>query len=217
MRRPALSYANVMSTIAVFIALGGTSYAVARNSIGTAQLKAGAVTSGKVRDGTLIAKDLAPGLLPGRGPRGPLGAPGPPGAAGAPGATGPAGSAGPGPAEAWQALSFTNGWSNYGAGWETGSYRRDQLGVVRLRGLVTRASGTPAGTIAILPPGYRPQRPRIFVLQSGESPTPALVIVQADGAIVWSTGAFTEADWTSLDGLSFDTEPTTDVPSGGTD
>ena len=34
MRRPQLSYANVMSTIAVFIALGGTSYAVARNSVG---------------------------------------------------------------------------------------------------------------------------------------------------------------------------------------
>ena len=33
--RPQLSYANVVSTGALFVALGGTSYAVARNSVGT--------------------------------------------------------------------------------------------------------------------------------------------------------------------------------------
>ncbi len=49
--RRRLTYANVMSTIAVFIALGGVSYAVIRlpaNSVGTKQLKAHAVTKGKL-------------------------------------------------------------------------------------------------------------------------------------------------------------------------
>lgn len=84
MKRPAVSYANVMSTVAVFIALGGTSYAVARNSIGNAQLKSNAVTSSKVRNGSLTAKDLTrSALLTGtRGPRGPGGPPGTAGARG---------------------------------------------------------------------------------------------------------------------------------------
>ncbi len=43
--RGKLSFANVMSMIAVMIALGGTSYAagLARNSVGSTQIKTGAV------------------------------------------------------------------------------------------------------------------------------------------------------------------------------
>ena len=88
--RARLSYANVMATIAVFLALTGTTYAATK--IGTAQLRngavtnpklaAGSVTSGKVKDRTLRAKDFAFGQLP-RGPRGPQGARGPQGPAGA--------------------------------------------------------------------------------------------------------------------------------------
>jgi hypothetical protein len=91
MRHPSLTYANVMSTLGVFIALGGTSYAVARNSIGTPQLKSGAVTSDKVRDGTLEAKDLARSVLRSvpRGPRGKDGPSGPAGPAGSAGSRGP--------------------------------------------------------------------------------------------------------------------------------
>ncbi|MBS1870110.1 MAG: hypothetical protein JSS99_10625 [Actinobacteria bacterium] len=79
--RPRLSYANVMSTLAVFLALGGTSYAVARNSIGTRELKDNAVTSRKVRDGAIGRADLARGIVQ-PGPRGPRGAQGPVGPVG---------------------------------------------------------------------------------------------------------------------------------------
>lgn len=199
MRRPHLSYANVMSTIAVFVALGGTSWAVARNSVGNRELKNGAVTSAKVRDGTLTSKDLAPGTALARGQRGPAGPSGP---------IGPVGPQGPGtgPAEGWRALPFTDGWSNYGSMWEAAAFRKDQLGIVRLRGLATRASGLPGGTIAVLPPGYRPQRARIFAVHTGEPHGVGRVNVLADGAITWSSGAGTETDYTSLDGVSFDTE-----------
>jgi hypothetical protein len=81
MKRRGFTYANVMSTIALFIALGGTSYAVARNSIGTAQLKNNAVTSGKVRNHSLTATDLASSVLS-SGRRGPRGAAGPAGGTG---------------------------------------------------------------------------------------------------------------------------------------
>ena len=69
--RPRLTYANVVSTLCLFILLGGTAWAVAANSVGTTQLKKGAVTNpklaanavgtGKVIDHSLFARDLAPG------------------------------------------------------------------------------------------------------------------------------------------------------------
>ena len=46
--RQRLTYANVMATLGVFLGLGGTAWAVAANSVGTAQLKNGAVTNPKL-------------------------------------------------------------------------------------------------------------------------------------------------------------------------
>lgn len=97
--RKRLTYANVMATAAVFLALGGTTWAATK--VGTAQLRNGAVTTiklapsavtgAKVKDRSLLAKDFKLGQLP-RGPRGPQGATGPRGPAGAAGAlTGRAG------------------------------------------------------------------------------------------------------------------------------
>jgi hypothetical protein len=71
--RPQLTYANVMATIAVFIALGGVSYAalkLPKNSVGTKQIKNGAVTPPKVSPATVTmfkgAKgDTGPQGLPG--------------------------------------------------------------------------------------------------------------------------------------------------------
>ena len=71
-----LSYANVMSSLALFIALGGVSWAAATlpaNSVGKRQLKDNAVTGEKVANGSLRAADFARGALP-AGPQGPAGA-----------------------------------------------------------------------------------------------------------------------------------------------
>ncbi|HEX6665022.1 MAG TPA: hypothetical protein VF081_00325 [Solirubrobacterales bacterium] len=46
--RQRLTYANVMSTIAVFVALGGATAFAAQKMIGTNQLKAGSVRTGKI-------------------------------------------------------------------------------------------------------------------------------------------------------------------------
>jgi hypothetical protein len=188
---PRLSYANVMSTIAVFLALGGTSYAVAVNSIGERQLRKGSVTSAKVRDGTLQVRDLAASLrnLPARGPRGPQG---PPGASG--------GSASA-PPEAWQPLTLVNGWTSFDPAYETPSFRREG-GRVYLRGLMTLGSGLPAGgmTVGTLPPGYRPSKRLIFVVRG-------LTLVGIDvlpsGELLWYGDAQAEKDFTGLDGISF--------------
>ena len=51
MRKPKLTYANVMSSVAVFLALGGVSYAAIR-------IPANSVTSVQIRDRSILAQDL---------------------------------------------------------------------------------------------------------------------------------------------------------------
>jgi hypothetical protein len=111
--RARLTYANLMATIAVFIALGGSSYAALRitskdvpkdaltgadikkltgrdvtnNSLTGADVKK--LRSADVADGSLLGADFAAGQLP----AGPKGDPGPMGDAGAPGEPGPTASA----------------------------------------------------------------------------------------------------------------------------
>lgn len=75
----------VISLIALFVALGGTTYAATSlptNSVGTAQLRQGAVTKTKINKKTIEA------LKGQRGPRGATGAEGPQGQTGQQGATG---------------------------------------------------------------------------------------------------------------------------------
>lgn len=75
--RKKLTYANVMSSLAVFLVLGGATAVAAghlgKNSVGTAQLKPGAVTGKKIRsqaitganikDGSVSPSDIAPNSI----------------------------------------------------------------------------------------------------------------------------------------------------------
>jgi hypothetical protein len=78
----------VVATIALLVALGGTSVAAVGNvplfSVGTPQLKSNAVISAKVKNRSLLRVDFAAGQLP-AGPTGPQGPAGPAGPAGPPG------------------------------------------------------------------------------------------------------------------------------------
>lgn len=81
--RPRLTYANVIATLALFLAVsGGAAYAASqlgKNTVGTTQLKRNAVTGVKVKDRSLLASDFKAGELP-VGERGAQGVPGAPGA-----------------------------------------------------------------------------------------------------------------------------------------
>lgn len=103
-RKP--SPAVVVSSLALFVALGGTSYAaiaLPNNSVGSAQIKpravkgsdirASAITSTKVKAGSLLRTDFKTGELP-AGAAGPEGTPGLKGDAGAAGAAGTKGADG---------------------------------------------------------------------------------------------------------------------------
>jgi hypothetical protein len=116
-----LTYANVMATIAVFVALGGSSYAavtLGKNSVRSKHIKNGevktvdlatnAVTSAKVKNGSLLAADFGAGQLP----------------AGAPGAPGPAGAKGDAGANGTNGTNGTSGAKLFGYVSETGAVSR---------------------------------------------------------------------------------------------
>lgn len=90
--RSRLTYANVISTLCLFIVLGGGAYAATqlpKNSVGTKQLKSNAVTGQKIKKATIDASKLTPAAMasltsvpgaPGAaGPQGSQGAQGPQG------------------------------------------------------------------------------------------------------------------------------------------
>jgi len=104
--RSKLSYANVVATVALFIAMGGTGYAayslprnsvgareLRRDAVGSSELRDNSVTSSRVRDRSLGLQDLsasareslrgAPGPVGATGPKGDQGMVGPPGPNGA--------------------------------------------------------------------------------------------------------------------------------------
>ena len=86
--RDRVTYANVMSTLAVFVALGGTSYALTlprnsvgadqlrRDSVGRSELRRGAVRSAEIRDRTVKLRDVSASAQAAlRGRQGPPGVP----------------------------------------------------------------------------------------------------------------------------------------------
>jgi hypothetical protein len=84
--RKKLTYANVMATVAVFVALGGSSYAAV--TITGKDIKDGTVTGKDVKDRSLTAKDFSGSVAGPQGKRGKTGATGATGPAGAPGSQG---------------------------------------------------------------------------------------------------------------------------------
>ena len=77
---PRLTYANVASSLALFVALGGTGYAalqIPRNSVGAKEIRQGAVRSNEIRNRAVLLRDISVDtrkrLRGKRGPAGPSG------------------------------------------------------------------------------------------------------------------------------------------------
>ena len=67
MHVPRATFANVVSCLALFVALGGVSYAATSlptNSVGTKQIKSGSVDNSKVKKGSLLRNAFKSGQLP---------------------------------------------------------------------------------------------------------------------------------------------------------
>jgi hypothetical protein len=121
--RGKLTYSNVVSTLCLFVLLGGGAYAAVKlpeNSVGPRQIRKNAVNTLKVKNGSLRAVDFKAGQLPAgeRGPQGLPGTQGLPGPQGAPGTPAPVGGRLPAGKTVVGAFAVGSG---------TGAYPRDAI------------------------------------------------------------------------------------------
>jgi hypothetical protein len=198
--RKKLTYANVMSTLAVVLALtGGAAYAanqLGKNTVGTKQLKKNSVTGAKVKKGTLTGSDInfkklgvvpeaahaaSADSLPPIEPVHYVGAPGEP--------------------------PFASGAGNLPSDADGGSitparFYKDHDGIVHLEGLVIAGVGPNKDEhpVFTLPPGFRPLPGKYLFLGSDEI---ALIIPSAEGQPFSGTLFATEDGVLSLEGISF--------------
>lgn len=104
-----------------------------------------------------------------------------------------------GSVDTWHAVSFQNGWTNYGSGYSTAAYTITEDGWVRLRGLVK--SGTMGQAVFTLPAGYRPTGRHLFAVQTNPE-TIGRVDVASDGQVIAYTGSNA---WLALFNVAFAT------------
>lgn len=203
--RRRLTYANVMSSIAVFIVLGGAAFAAVKlpkNSVGTKQIKKNAVIGSKVKDGSLTGADINAstlGTVPSATNAGH--------ASSADTATNASKLAGKDPSAFASAEvepfhevgaagqpAFENGWNNESpSGETTAAFYKDPFGIVHLKGIVT--GGASSTVIFTLPEGYRLTKSGCFATIRER-----YVCIYNDGAV---RQAFGTAGSVALDGMTF--------------
>jgi len=211
--RAKLSYSNVVSTVCLFLILGGGAYAAThlpKNSVGPRQLRRNAVNGAKVKNRSLTGADLRGSVADAIH------------AEQADGATtaGNADQLGGQDAstfahtgsEQLHAAALGSGsanchWVDYGNGYQGGAYFRDQFGVVRLEGVV-KAQGSCFGspsdaTVMTLPPGYRPAMDLLVPVSAADQLHHVTIKSASGDIVVFNPQAAYEGLFLSLGGLSF--------------
>jgi hypothetical protein len=202
--RERLTYANVMTALALFLAIGGVSYAATqlpKNAVGSKQLKKNAVTGAKIKKQTITAAKVKNGTLTGTQIN--LAALGTVPTAQLANAVAPA--------ENWHNVVTENGWHNPppGVPIDPAGYYKDQNGIVHLRGLLE--DGTPPAFLFHLPAGYRPASGQVIAelaFCGGCTPlsTPLFIAgsgPELEGAVQAIAPA---AETVGLDGITFRAE-----------
>ena len=189
--RRRLTYANVMATIAVFIALGGVTWAAA--TIDSGDVVNNSLKSVDLKDGQGVkAADVAPGELV------------------------TPGSEGWQPLDLYDNVELCH-WVNYGAGFNPAGMLRDPAGFVHFRGLIkvvdgnSLACGQPDDAFLLndyLPQGYRPANRELFSITSNGKPGRVDVLSNGMPQIEVGYPTFPDAKaWVSLDGISYRCAP----------
>jgi len=224
---PGLSYANVVATLALFVALGGSAYAVKqlpKNSVGPKQLRKNAVRTGDisrnaVRVGKLDKEAVKAGKLAKNAvPTNRLRNDAVTGAKVNESTLSTVPSAQTAnsivPPEGWHEVGtpgepgFLNAWTNAAAPSETAAFFKDREGMVHLKGTVT---GGTALDVFVLPPGYRPAIGKaplfaVFCLKCPSGVGPAQVYGPGTGPFGDGAVALPDPEASSLDGITFRAE-----------
>ena len=101
--------------------------------------------------------------------------------------------------EAWQAVTFQNGWYDLGGGFSPTGYFKDSMGIVHLRGVAMDYSST-SNVIFTLPEGYRPAYRELHVVITA-SATLGRIDIISNGNVTLQAGA--SGTSVSLDGITF--------------
>ena len=197
--RERLSFANVMSVIALFVALGGTGLAASqlgKNTVGTKQLKKNAVTTAKIKNGAVTGGKVDLSTL-----------------GTVPSATNAANATNAQHAQTADAIQapeaphlvgkpgeppFAPTWENLPEGAVAAAFYKDREGVVHLQGIVG-GDGTQE-LVFTLPPAYRPAHTPAFPAL-GNGGVLALINVGSSGEVSSS-----DKDLVNLNGITFRAE-----------
>ncbi|MFN8161727.1 MAG: hypothetical protein U0R52_11875 [Solirubrobacterales bacterium] len=190
--RPRLSYANVVATLALFLALGGAAYAAFKlppDSVRSRNIVKGQVKTSDLGKGAVTrAKIAAPEKLRyvGRAGQPPF------------------------------SSDSQRAWSNLGSTGSEVTFYKDQLGIVHLSGtaLCSSVSGEcgniTAGPIFTLPPGYRPPVTGVFEVRVTSDAQGTVEVIRKGGpqagqvyVLRDNAGAGGALANVSLDGIAF--------------
>jgi hypothetical protein len=203
-----LSYANVMSTLCLFLLLGGAAYAATKlpkNSVGTKQIKNGAVTGAKIKKNTITGTNINLARL-GTVPT----------ATTATTATTAGTANGLTPPEALHLVNapgepgFEGGSFNLTApnvsGLPPASFYKDHEGIVHLEGIVMVGKEEKVGSLVpifTLPAGFRPANGVVQILPAGGASSAVII-----------GGAGSSLEGHSLSGTMVGTKETSVILSG---
>lgn len=97
---------------------------------------------------------------------------------------------------AWVEPAMINNWVNFGSGWETFGYMKDEFGFVHIKGVIKGGAGSSSNFT--LPVGFRPPLNKNFPIISNNLPSKCAIM--SDGTIVL-TG--TNNTSVCFDGITF--------------
>ncbi len=215
--RGKLTYANVVSSLCLFLLLGGgaafAASQLAKNSVGSRQLKKNAVVTAKIKNRAVTGAKLAPGAVTAANV-----------AAGSlTGAQVNAATLGTvptaqtantaktaaalTPSEPWHLVgapgepAFAASWFSVDTSYDEVAFYKDQTGVVHLKGPAGGGGGSGGEVIFSLPPGFRPAVGRFLAFPVLCTCDGRLEISGSDGAL-----SVNAATLVYLEGISFKAE-----------